>query len=130
MDGFAVRSADTPGTLAVAGSVAAGRPSEAPVAAGQAIAISTGGVVPAGADAVVPIEDVVEADGVVTVAGVVDRGANVRPRGGDLAAGDAVVARGTRLGPAQLGALAASGLTSVRCARRPRAAVVVTGSEV
>ena len=58
MDGFAVRAADTPGTLAVVGSSAAGRPSGLALGAGEAIAISTGAVVPDGADAVVPIEDV------------------------------------------------------------------------
>ncbi len=60
----------------------------------------------------------------------VDNGANVRPRGGDLEAGDTVVAAGARLGPARLGALAAAGLVVVPCARRPRVAVLVTGTEL
>ena len=83
------------------------------------MAIATGGVVPDGADSVVPIEDVEERDGVVVVPGEVRAGANVRARGGDLVSGDPVVAAGVRLGAVQLGALAAAGVTSVRCHRRP-----------
>src|SRR5207249_4158705 len=60
MDGFAVRSEDTPGALLLAGEVAAGRPAPSALATGTAMAIATGGVVPDGADAVIPIEYVVE----------------------------------------------------------------------
>jgi molybdopterin molybdotransferase len=56
--------------------------------------------------------------------------ANVRPRGGDVRAGDLVVATGTRLGPAQIGALAAAGIDRVVCARTPRVSIVATGSEL
>src|SRR5438067_13104581 len=62
MDGFAVRSADVPGTLPIVAHVAAGAPAEHALASGEAMAISTGGVVPDGADAVVPLEYVVEHD--------------------------------------------------------------------
>src|ERR1035437_3420623 len=62
MDGYAVRSADVPGTMSIVGEVAAGRPSSRPLAPGEAMAISTGGMVPEGADAVVPIEYVVQHD--------------------------------------------------------------------
>src|SRR4051812_16257932 len=62
MDGFAVRAEDTPGTLPVVERIAAGRPATRALAAGEAMAIATGGVVPAGADAVVPIEYVVQHD--------------------------------------------------------------------
>jgi molybdopterin molybdotransferase len=71
--------------------------------------IATGGVVPDGADAVIPFEVVVEHDNTVEIGEAVAPGTNVRPRGGDLRAGDEVVAAGTRLGPTQLGALAAAG---------------------
>ena len=57
-------------------------------------------------------------------------GASVRARGGDIRAGDSVVEAGTRLGPAQLGALAAAGVPDVVCAARPRAAVLTTGTEL
>src|SRR5512133_770984 len=62
MDGFALRSADTPGSLPVGHRIAAGSPASRPLAAGEAMGIATGGVVPAGADAVIPLEYVVEID--------------------------------------------------------------------
>jgi molybdopterin molybdotransferase len=132
MDGFAIRAADAPGTLSVVGRVAAGRPSQRPLAPGEAMGISTGGVVPDGADSVVPIE-VVEERAVppaVVIKDNVAGGDNVRPRGGDLRAGEVVVDAGARLGPAHVGALAAAGVTHVGCARSPRVAVVVTGTEL
>jgi molybdopterin molybdotransferase len=130
MDGYAVRAADVPGTLPVVFRVAAGRPADRPLQPGEAMGISTGGVVPAGADAVVPIEYVVEYDNSVEIAGPVSPGASVRPRGGDVSAGDVVVPAGTRIAPAQVGALAAAGVEHVRCARRPRVAIVSTGTEL
>jgi molybdopterin molybdotransferase len=131
MDGFAVRAADTPGELRIAAvSVAAGRPAAGALEVGEAAAIATGGVVPEGADAVVPVEAVVQEDNNVQVAKRVEPGAHVRPRGGDARTGDVVVEAGRLLGPAQLGALAAAGIAEVTCALRPRAAVVVTGSEL
>ena len=129
MDGYAVRAAETPGTLVPAGQSAAGHPAQAPLAAGQAIAISTGAVVPAGADAVVPVERTRSDGGSVHVEHVAP-GENVRPRGGDIKAGETVIPAGSSCGPAQLGALAAVGLETVWCARRPRVAVLATGSEL
>lgn len=93
------------------------------------MAIATGGVVPEGADSVVPIE-VVEDRGEEVTVPPVGEGDNVRPRGGDLAAGATVVEAGVRLGPAHVGALAAAGVTEVRCTRVPRVVVVVTGTEL
>jgi molybdopterin molybdotransferase len=130
MDGFAVRAADVPGTLPVVARVAAGRPAPRGLAPGEAIAIATGGVVPDGADAVIPVEYVVARDNDVEIPERVDVGANVRPRGGDLGAGDEVVPAGTRLGPAQLGGLAAAGVTELVCGAVPRAAVLATGTEL
>jgi len=130
MDGFAVRAADLPGTLPVVARIAAGVPAGRVLAAGEAMAISTGGVVPDGADAVVPLEYVVERDNSIEIAEALAAGAHVRPRGGDVAAGAAVVGAGVRLGAAQLGALAAAGVAELSCARRPRVAVLATGSEL
>ena len=130
MDGFAVRAADVPGTLTVVEEVAAGSPSGRALPAGDAMAISTGGVVPDGADAVVPVEHVVQTENRVEIAGAVDMGANIRPRAGDVAAGQTVVEAGVRLGATQLGALAAAGVARLACARRPRVAVIATGSEL
>jgi molybdopterin molybdotransferase len=129
MDGFALRAADTPAKLQIVGRVAAGVPFEGVVEPGSAVGIATGGEVPPGADAVAPIEVVAESDNKVEVPST-EVGANVRPRGGDLRLGDIVGDVGDRLTPARLGALAAAGVAEVRCARRPRAAVVPTGTEL
>jgi molybdopterin molybdotransferase len=130
MDGYAVRAAETPGALRVSGRVAAGAPAALPLGGGEAMGIATGGVVPEGADAVAPIEVVVERDnGTVEVASV-DAGAHIRGRGSDIRAGDVVVRAGIRLGPAHLGALAAAGVAEAWCRLRPRATVVATGSEL
>jgi len=126
MDGYAVRAADTPGSLTVVGHSAAGKPESRELGAGEAIVISTGAVVPEGADAVVPVE---RTSGEVEVEGV-RPGENVRPRGGDARTGEVIVERGDVLRPAQLGALAAAGVVLVRCARRPRVCVLATGSEL
>jgi molybdopterin molybdotransferase len=130
MDGYAVRADETPGTFPVEFRIAAGMPAPGPLASGSAMAIATGGAVPEGADAVVPIELVDEQDGALTVPDAVEPGANVRPRGGDVAAGTEIASSGTRIGPAQIGALGAGGLEAVSCAARPRVAVVTTGSEL
>jgi molybdopterin molybdotransferase len=130
MDGYALRAEETPGHFPVVFRIAAGRPASDPLAPGEAMAIATGGVVPDGADAVVPLEVVTETAGVLTVPDRLEPGSNVRPSGGDVHAGAAVAAAGSRLGPAQIGALAAAGLAGVSCARRPRVAIVTTGTEL
>jgi molybdopterin molybdotransferase len=86
--------------------------------------------VPSGADAVVPIEVVVQNDNTVEIAEVVESGAHVRPRGGDVAAGEPVVLAGATLTPGRLAAAAASGVAELACVRRPRVAVLATGSEL
>jgi molybdopterin molybdotransferase len=130
MDGYAVRAADTPGRLRVESRIAAGKPATGVVEAGAAMGIATGGVVPDGADAVVPIEYVVENDNEVEIGGRIEPGENVRPRGGDIRADEVVAERGAVLTPARLGALAAAGVPEVLCARRPSAAVLPTGTEL
>jgi molybdopterin molybdotransferase len=130
MDGFALRAADTPGRLSVAVRIAAGSPAPRALEPGEAMGIATGGVVPAGADAVVPIESVVDLDNEIEVAEPITLGASVRPTGGDIQRGEVVVAAGSRLGAPQVAALAAAGVAEVRAARRPRAAVLATGSEL
>jgi molybdopterin molybdotransferase len=130
MDGFAVRAADLPATLRIVGESAAGQPYGARLGPGCAVAISTGAVVPQGADAVVPIERVGKSDNNVEVSGAVEPGAHVRPRGGDVAAGDIVVPAGERLTPARLAAAGAAGVAVLPCRRRPRVAVLATGSEL
>ena len=130
MDGFAVRAADTPGDLPVAYRVAAGSPAPGPLPPGAAAGISTGGAVPDGADAVVPVEVAEDRGDSVAIPEAVDSGRHVRPRGGDVREGDPVIPSGTLLGPAHIGALAATGIAEVVCSRRPRAVVLATGSEL
>src|SRR2546423_256333 len=137
MDGFAVQAADTrgatptkPATLRVVDESRAGAPASARLGAGEAIAISTGGMLPAGADAVVRVEDTAPADGGVDVAVEVDPGRDVRRAGDDLRAGERVLFTGSTLGPAELGVLASVGRESIRCSRRPRVAVLTTGDEL
>jgi molybdopterin molybdotransferase len=130
MDGFAVRAADTPGRLTISARIAAGRPTDRALEPGEAMSIATGGVVPEGADAVVPIERVVVEDNSVMVPQRVDQSDNVRPRGGDVEAGAVVLERGARIGAAQIGALAAAGIETVECGARPRVALLTTGTEL
>jgi molybdopterin molybdotransferase len=130
MDGFAIRAADVPGELPIVFRIAAGVPAERPLETGEAMQISTGGTVPAGADAVVPIEAVVEKDNSVHVPDPVEVGAHIRPVGGDVRTGEALLAAGALLGAAQIGALAAAGVAEVSCSRRPRVVVLSTGTEL
>ncbi len=130
MDGFALRAADTPGALPVVARVAAGRPAPRPLEGGEAMGIATGGVVPEGADAVVPIERVTETDDTVTVPDAVPHGANIRPLATDVRAGGSVVPAGTLLTPSRIAALAAAGVAEPRCAALPRTAIVTTGTEL
>jgi len=131
MDGYAVRAADTPDRLSVVGESAAGSPYRGALGPGEAVIISTGAVVPPDADAVVPVEDVrSDGDGQIVVDATVEPGAFVRVAGSDIAHGDPLLSAGTRLGPAQIGAAAAVGLGALPCRRRPRVAVLTTGSEL
>ncbi len=133
MDGFAVRSADLPGTLPVAGVVAAGHALGAELAPGTALRIMTGAPMPAGADAVVMREDAEvlgQPPDRVRFAAPAAPGANVRRRGEDVDVGDDVLAAGARLGPGELGFLAALGHAAVRVARKPRVAILSTGDEL
>lgn len=130
MDGFAVRAEDTPGRLPVVARIPAGRPAGRALGPGETMAIATGGAVPVGADAVIPLEYVVDDGNYIEIADEVPASANVRPRAGDVRRGDVLVPAGGRLGPAQLGALAAGGVADISCARRPRVAVLSTGTEL
>jgi molybdopterin molybdotransferase len=131
MDGFAVR-AGPPAELDVVGESRAGHPSPAEVGPGQAVRISTGAALPAGATAVVPVERARELDGPGERVRVdaVEEGGNVRRAGEDVRKGDVVLRKGALLGPAELGVAASIGCDVLPCARRPRVAVLVTGDEL
>lgn len=137
MDGFAVRAADTRGAsaeapvaLQVADESRAGRPAQSALDEGQAIAISTGAMVPVGADSVVRVEDTSTRDGRVEVSVEVEPGNNVRGSGEDIKPGAPVLRRGITIGAAELGILASVGVGEVSCARRPRTWVLTTGDEL
>ena len=129
MDGFALRAADVPGVLRVAGEIAAGVATLPSVGAGTAVRIMTGAPLPPGANAVVPIEDVAESDGVVSVPSPVAPGAFVREAAHDTRAGDEVVLDGP-LSPARLAVLASLGIGEVDVRRRPVVAILSTGDEL
>jgi molybdopterin molybdotransferase len=133
MDGFAVRAEDTAGAplaLSVAGESRAGHPAERGLGPGEAIAISTGAMLPDGADAVVRVEDTSREGESVRIEAAVEPGTAVRRAGEDVRAGEPLLEPGTRLGAAEVGALAAVGRGEVECARRPRVAMLVTGDEL
>jgi molybdopterin molybdotransferase len=130
MDGFAVRAGELPGPLPIAGEIPA-RPGEpAPLEPGTAVRIMTGAVVPPGADAVVPLEDTTESDGMVSVLRPRAAGEYVRERGSDARAGDELLPAGIRLFSRHLAAMAAASITSVPVRRRARVAVITTGAEL
>lgn len=130
MDGYAVRVADVPGVLRVAGDVPAGTVPPAAVGPGVTLRVMTGAVLPAGTEAVVPVEDTDGGTAQVEVRSATRPGAHVRLVGEDIHAGHVALARGTRLGPAQLSACVAAGHASVPVTRRPRVVVLGTGSEL
>jgi molybdopterin molybdotransferase len=133
MDGWAVRSQDfasPPVSLPVRGDVAAGSAGDVPLEAGTAVVISTGAPMPPGSDAVLPLEDGEQADGVLTSSQRVRAKAFVRFRGEDVRTGDLLVPAGARLTPARLSVVASGGVAAVEVHRRPRVSVVATGSEL
>ena len=137
MDGFAVRAADTTGAstakpveLRLTGESRAGRPSDAELTAGEAVAISTGAVIPTGADAIVPLEDARGRNGVVEIAERTRSGRFVRRRGDDVTEDEEVLAAGTAIGAAELGVLGSLGIEAVPCSRRPRVSLVISGDEL
>ena len=136
MDGYALRGGDAPGELEVIGESAAGSPFAGAVGAGQVVTISTGAVLPEGADSVAPIEWVerttahASGSASITIPRAVPHGYAVRAAGGDVQRGDEVLPVGIRIGPGQIGAAASLGLSSLRCGSLPRVAVLTTGSEL
>jgi len=130
MDGFAIDAARAPGLFAIAGEIAMGRPWASPLASGETLRIPTGGVVPQGADAVVPIEDVRLLGANVAIETALEPGTNINPAAGDMRAGTPMLAPGTRIGGPQMGVLATLGVTLVPVFPRPRIAVISSGDEL
>jgi molybdopterin molybdotransferase len=140
MDGYAVRSVDTRPAAAGAGGGAveldvvedlpAGRRARRAIGPGQSARIMTGAPLPEGADAVVMVEDTEKRGGRVLVRRAVRPGANIGLAGEDLKKGEIALERGSVIGPAETGMLAAAGLVRVPVVRRPRLAVIATGDEI
>jgi len=132
MDGYAIRFGDMPGPWIIVGESAAGGAPDRSVAPGEAMRIFTGAMLPPGADTVIVQEDVVRDGGALTLArdGPGARGRHVRSRAADFAAGDRLLAAGTRLTPGAIAAAAMSGAGALGVGRRPRVAIVTTGDEL
>jgi len=130
MDGYAILAGDAGRTLQVVGESRAGIPSSLPISGRNAIRISTGGAVPAGATAVIRQEDVEAHDGTILTRATVGAGENVRGAGEDMRSGETVLRAGTALGAAELGAAVAAGAAELPVARRPRVQVLCTGDEL
>jgi molybdopterin molybdotransferase len=135
VDGYALRSADvenSPSELKVVGELRAGAWPEVAVGPGEAMRIMTGAPMPAGADAVVMVEDTEpgESADVVRILKAVSKGEAIRPVGDDVAPGDLVLPAGTVLGPAYLGVLAELGRLEVLVYRKLRVAMISTGDEL
>jgi molybdopterin molybdotransferase len=133
VDGYAVGSADIPvhGTreLTVIGDLAAGSVFDGTLSAGQALRIMTGAPLPLGADTVYP-QEIVQRSGDRLQIGAIDKGANVRRAGEDVAMGKTVIEAGTVLRPQEIGLMASLGAWQVSVRRRPRVALLSTGDEV
>ena len=130
MDGYAVAPGPAGRTLEVVGESRAGAPAAQPLGPDEAIRISTGGAIPAGATAVIPQENVDAGNGSILTRSQVEEGDHIRGRGEDMRAGTTVLHAGSVLGAAELGAAVAAGAGAVSVARRPRVQVLSTGDEL
>jgi molybdopterin molybdotransferase len=137
MDGYAVDTTDVatasptaPVRLAVVDDIPAGRPSQHVLEHGQAMRIMTGAPIPAGADAVVPVEKSDGGEKEVQIFAPAAVGAHIRRRGEDTTRGGLLVADGTPLHPAELGVLASAQRSNALVRRIPRVAILSTGNEL
>jgi len=131
-DGYAVRSSDAaPGAqLKCVGEIKAGDTVREALTAGTCLQIMTGAAVPAGAEAVVMIEQTSREGDLVRFERAAQRGQNIVPRGSEAAAGQTILTPGMRLGYAELALAAQVGAVNLQCAKRPRVAILSTGDEV
>jgi molybdopterin molybdotransferase len=133
MDGYAVRAADVataPAKLRVIGEVAAGRPFEGAVGAGEAARIFTGGVLPAGADTIVIQENTQRDGSCIVVTATSAAGRHIRARGLDFAQGDVLLPAGRRLRDRDVALAAAMNHATLAVRRVPRVALLATGDEL
>jgi molybdopterin molybdotransferase len=132
MDGFAVRAADCApdASLPVIGMIAAGDSTSPDLRPGCALQILTGAPMPAGADTVIPFEEVREESGTIRLTRAPEAGDHVRLRGGDIHSGELCLASGRLIGPPEIAILASVGRAVVAVHRRPRVAILSTGNEL
>ncbi|UGY14730.1 gephyrin-like molybdotransferase Glp [Bradyrhizobium septentrionale] len=133
MDGYAVRAADAAdlkARLRVIGEVAAGRPFERTLSAGEAVRIFTGGVIPHGADAVIIQEDTRVDGDHISITEAASPGRHIRPAGVDFREGDLLLKGGSRLSDRALSLAAAMNYPELAVRRRPKVAVLATGDEL
>lgn len=132
MDGYALRASDghAGARLKVVGDAPAGRPFAGRVAGGEAVRLFTGSVVPDGADAVLPQEDVDRTDDWIAIREAAQPGRHIRRAGQDFRQGDCLVPSGTRLGARAIGLIAAANHPWVHVHRLPRVGILATGDEV
>lgn len=129
-DGFAIRAADVPGELFIAGEVPAGSGATLELLPGQAIEIMTGAVVPGGADSVVMVEHVTVTGDRVLVERTAQPGDFINSLGSEALKGDTVLRAGVRLGFAQIAMLASVGVVEAPVFRKPVVAIIATGDEI
>jgi molybdopterin molybdotransferase len=130
MDGYAIQAGESGRRLRLAGESRAGVPAEVVLTAGEAIRVSTGAAIPAGASAVIAQEQTEVDDGTVLTLADSPEAEHVRGAGEDMAEGAVVLDAGTTLGPIELGAAIAAGAAELTVARRPLVAVLSTGDEL
>ncbi len=130
MDGYAVIAGDGVSGRRILGEQGAGTMLGIEVTPGTTIRIMTGAPLPKGADAVIPVEHTSETDGVMRPQRAVQPNDHVRLAGQDIAIGDLVIAKGTVMGPAEIGLLAMVGRAAAQAHPRPRVAVIATGDEL
>ncbi|MCL4495549.1 MAG: molybdopterin molybdotransferase MoeA [Firmicutes bacterium] len=130
MDGYAVRSQETPGTLIVAGQINAGDVFTGPIPPGHAVRIMTGAPVPPELDTVIEQEAVIRQDSRIEMAKAVPSGRNISQRGSEITSGSMVLSPGQYLGALETGILALSGYDTVYVYRKPRILLITTGDEL
>lgn len=133
MDGYAVRAEDvaaTPARLKIVGESAAGSGWHHEMKTGEAVRIMTGAPVPVGADAVQQVELTREANGEVEILEPVDSGRSIVRRANEIKSGETVLRAGEDINAAMIATLASFGYAEVKVGRRPRVAVMATGSEL
>ena len=137
MDGYALKAADTygagesmPAMLDIRSEILMGACADTEIHGGECVKISTGGMLPEGADAVIPVENTDEDNGLCLVYKSVSPFENVTKKGDDVKIGDCVIKKGTLLSAAHIGQLASVGKAEIKVKKRPKVGIISTGNEI